>query len=137
MTLQDAAPVITGVGVMFTLIWNIYQATVGRQKADHEQDARITALEVKVGLFWHSVEENMADLLAKSNPIHLEPAEQISAHIYRQEKSKTPTPHLIKLDQAISREVPNLSADERAAFTLIQSAIRAQLVDRHEYPYDS
>lgn len=165
MTLQEAGPIIAGVGVMLTLIWNIYQATVGRQKADAEQNAEIAilkteiatlksriaqleqkldnlnlmvarteTLEVKMGLFWHLIEDNMSDLLAKANPINLTPEEKAAALVYKTYRSQTPTKLLKKLDLAITREMPNLDADERPGFTLVQAAIKNQLVDRGEYP---
>lgn len=135
MTAQELTPFIAVAGVLLTLIWNIYQATVGRQKADQVQDARITALETKVGLFWHLVEEHMSSMLAKANPIHLEPNEKAAARVYDVYKSKSPTHILKMLAIAVDRELKKqyMSSDETMAFTCILGAIKSQLYDRGEW----
>lgn len=160
VTVQELALVISGTVAVLTTAWKLYDIIIGRQKSDAAQDVQIAELrlavdslkvkverlediakdvrdlQTKMGLFWRVVEDNMADLLAKANPISLTTIEQAAAQMYKIQKRHTPTDALKMLDKAISREMPNLAPDERASFSLIQSAIRAQLVDRREYPYE-
>lgn len=159
VTTQEVALVISGTVGVLGVAWKLYDIIVGRQKSDAAQDVKIAELalaieslrakverledlhpdirdlKTKMGLFWRVVEDNMADLLVKANPIHLTQVEQAAAHMYKVQKRHTPTDALKMLDKAITREMPNLAPDERASFSLIQCAIRAQLVDRHEFPY--
>lgn len=97
-------------------------------------DSRLYVIETKMGLFWHLVEENLGDALAKANPIHLTPDEQAAAEIYKYRKSESPTNALKVLDSAISRELKQdyMTPDEKTMFTLVQGAIRSQLFDRHQ-----
>lgn len=135
MTTQEIAIAVTGVGILLTLGWNVYQATVGKQKADQIQDARITALETKVGLFWRLVEDHMTGMLAKANPIQLTEDEQAAAAIYDTFKHKSPTTTLKILETALKRELGKdyLSPEETHIFVMILGAIQAQLYDRGEW----
>lgn len=159
MTTQEIALVVSVTLGLVGVGWKLYDIIIGRQKSDKDQDVKLAELKLaldnlkikverledyvkdvqdlktKMGLFWRVVEDNMGDMLAKANPINLTQPEQAAAQIYKIQKRHSPTSVLKTLDKAIGREMPNLSPDERASFSLIQSAIRAQLVDRHEFPY--
>lgn len=159
VTTQELALSVSVTVAVIGVAWKLYDIIIGRQKSDKEQDVKLAELKLaldnlkikverledyvkdvqdlktKMGLFWRVVEDNMGDLLAKANPISLTQVEQAAAQIYKVQKRHTPTDALKILDKAITREMPNLSPDERASFSLIQGAIRAQLVDRREFPY--
>lgn len=104
-------------------------------------DSRVVALEVKMGLFWNLVEENLGGMLAKANPIQLSVDEEAAAKIYDSYKAKSPTGTLLRLEPAITRELNKqqmpetryMSHDEIAVFTMVLGAIRAQLFDRGEW----
>jgi hypothetical protein len=165
VTTAEIALLIAGASVVLTLIWNIYQATVGRQKADQalqaadqDQDTqlaglkaqidnierelarlatvtdRVSVLEVKAGLFWGIVEDLMAKYMGHANPIHFSLEEMKARDTYMSQRSNTPTPELRILEVAIERElkIKEVPPDEALVFTLILSAIKAQLVDRGE-----
>lgn len=161
MTPQELGLVVSVSVAIIGVGWKLYDITVGRQKADAAQDVKIANLEIavsslkvklekledqsgivhdlqtKIGLFWRVVEDNMGDLLVKGNPISLTEIEKTAAQIYKERKRHSPTNVLKILDKAITREMPNLHPDERASFSLIHMAIKAQLLDRHEYPYST
>lgn len=113
----------------------IYTALSNSHKEDKILEARVTLVETKVGLFWHLVEENLSVALAKANPIQLSEAEQAAAQIYATRKAESPTLVLKALDKAIKREIKAgyMDSNEVMIFTLVQSAIKSQLIDRREY----
>lgn len=155
---------LIGLGIS---VWNAYLSTrknssdAVNRKVDWEvkQEGRITALEqtlknmvpisdrvyaleTKVGLFWHLVEEHMTNMLPHGNPIHLSVDEQAYARVYNTYKARTPTHVLKVLAPAITRELrvvgkdgkhEYMSADEVVAFTCILGAIKSQLFDRGEW----
>lgn len=163
MTPQEIGLVVTSVGAILGLGWKLYDITVGRQKSDAAQDIRIANLETelkgikgklevldllnervgahdtKIGLFWRLVEDHMTSLLAKSNPIHLEPHEKAAAAIYDAYKRHSPTKTLKTLEPAIRRELAKgyLDASETHVFVMLLGAIQSQLYDRGEWTPDA
>lgn len=156
MNWQAIGTIVSLVGLFFTVWWMAYQAKNMEEARDNavnatalayearitaletilggqkNYEARTTALETKVGLFWNLVENNLGDALAHANPIHLTPEEQTLALIYKYRKSGSSDDVLLKLDAAITREIPlgYMTYDEKMTFTLIQVAIKSQLLDR-------
>jgi len=133
--LQEASLALAVIGTLFSLFTILYLVFRNSKQDTTQYEQRITALETKVGLFWHLIEDNLSGAIAKANPIHLTDDEKEAAKVYETLKSKAPDTVLTMLDAALEREVPKgyMSADEKLLFTLVHSAIRAQLFDRGLY----
>lgn len=131
--------VLSTIAILVAIGFNVYLINRNKNLDIEKYEARLTALETKVGLFWGLVENNMSKFLLNANPIQFDADEQAAARLYDLAKSETPTYALRKLEDALNRELKDkkeeLPRDEMFALTLILSAIKAQLVDRGEKVY--
>jgi hypothetical protein len=77
----------------------------------------------------------MTGMLARGNPIHLEPHEKAAAAIYDTYKRHSPTRTLKTLEAALIRELAKgyLDASETHVFVMLLGAIQSQLYDRGEW----
>lgn len=86
---------------------------------------RVVAIETKIGLFWHMIEQMPLKDYIKTTPQDL-----IDAAIYDRLRGESPTPVLVRLGKYLLDEIPVRMPDERAFLILKLGAIQAQLADR-------
>lgn len=131
-----AGLIVALVSLLSSLGFIAYQANRNKNKDLEDHEKRLSAVETKVGLFWHLVEEHMSGFLLTANPIQFTPDEKAAALAYDRRKAESPTYVLRTLEGALDRELrvkkEEIPRDEMFAFTLILSAIKAQLMDRGE-----
>lgn len=134
MDFQTFGAMVSTLGVITALGLGLYNTFRGRSQDQIANERRLTTLEMKIGLFWRLVEENLGGIIARANPIQLSDLEQNAADHYKEHRSASSTPVLRRLNDAIGREVQtdHMTAEEKAIFTLLQTAIRSQLLDRGE-----
>lgn len=139
MNIQEVTLILSVIGLAVSIFVAVRTTVRDTQKDDDlikakiaDHDAHFAIVDTKLGLFWRLIEDNMAHLLEKANPIHLEPDEKVAAAIYSQYKRNSDTIVLLKLSTAVKRELGKkyMPPDEVLIFTLLLGAIRSQLIDR-------
>lgn len=92
---------------------------------------RVVALETKIGVFWHMVEQ-----MSVAQLVHTTEREREAAEVYDSLKDRAPTHVLRILDEYLSSRLVDEETpfDEKAIIILKLGAIKSQLIDRGEEP---